>query len=676
MTNYYKKRDARAKLGKVLELNGWEIFGYKNDESDSMTDYYSPADWDGIATKNGYVLVIDNKYFSNSGKVVTKTINNNKTNNYDKIQKLSKMTIENGCTESEAAAAQNQIKKLQEKENKNITTQVLYQYPEYQINPKGCIWHLEKDNEIICKGRSLTVFAELPEVYEFDYETETFKSGYDFWYSWEGCERVKEKRILKESELKALAEFKKLLSKLNSYTSIKLGEEVEDEKLIKKVTYKTVTKIDKQEIQRESELKVNDVVWCNGYCKVLKVESDLNIYRVVKISGKTFKESKAMDAHFNLNKRSFDNSLNRGTLKVYNIVEVEEQKEIVKWVKSTKKQTKKTATNTDENLNTEVENNVNDVKVVLNDDKNGVELYFNSKPSEEVRNNLKANGFRWSKYNKCWYAKQSEDTLNFARSFNTLDDEELKQNSKEYLESKEKELQIKIDEININDIENYFVPDEISKRENENSFFRSTETNHTKVLQNILLEANNEVLEVLQCTNNINTKYRLLTALQSFKTNYTNAYIDYLRFKGSNPSWMLTGRSGRNISRDNKKNNIQNNKLFKLSEIKEKYNKILNKCKSTIKKEIKLNQEKEINNISVLPKFNRIKIEMDPYNLNIFSGSNKQLKQVSEYQGYYIFKNWGCYRVYNNQGNEIFSTKTTDNLDIAKKWLVNYLNKN
>ena len=62
------------------------------------------------------------------------------------------------------------------------------------------------------------------------------------------------------------------------------------------------------------------------------------------------------------------------------------------------------------NINTE------DIKVVLNDDKNGVEIYFNNKPSEEIRTQLKSNGFRWSKYNKCWYAKQSEDTLYFANS--------------------------------------------------------------------------------------------------------------------------------------------------------------------------------------------------------------------------------------------------------------------
>lgn len=260
-----------------------------------------------------------------------------------------------------------------------------------------------------------------------------------------------------------------------------------------------------------------------------------------------------------------------------------------------------------ENVDKEVINlnivTVEDVKVVLNDEKNGVELYFNSKPSEEVRNIIKGNGFHYSARKKCWYAKQSEDTLNFANSLNNLNCEELKQKSKEYLESNEKELQIEIDEININDIESYIVPAEISKSENENSFFRSKETNHTEVLQNILLEANEEALKALECTNNINTQYRLLTALQSFKTNYTNAYIDYLRFKGTNPSWMITGRAGRNTSKDNKKNDIQNNKLFKLNEIKEKYNNVLSKCKASIKKEIKLNKEKEINSISVLPKF-------------------------------------------------------------------------
>lgn len=71
-----------------------------------------------------------------------------------------------------------------------------------------------------------------------------------------------------------------------------------------------------------------------------------------------------------------------------------------------------------------------DVKVELNNDKNGVEIYFSNKPSEEVRNNLKSHGFRWSKYNKCWYAKQSEDTLNFANSLLPKEDDKINDLSK------------------------------------------------------------------------------------------------------------------------------------------------------------------------------------------------------------------------------------------------------
>lgn len=51
----------------------------------------------------------------------------------------------------------------------------------------------------------------------------------------------------------------------------------------------------------------------------------------------------------------------------------------------------------------------------LNEEKNGVEIYFTDKPSEDVRNMMKASGFRWSKYNKCWYAKQSDKTLAIAK---------------------------------------------------------------------------------------------------------------------------------------------------------------------------------------------------------------------------------------------------------------------
>ena len=55
-------------------------------------------------------------------------------------------------------------------------------------------------------------------------------------------------------------------------------------------------------------------------------------------------------------------------------------------------------------------------KYLLNDELNGVEIYFSDKPNINIRKNLKENKFRWNKNKKCWYAKQSEKTVTFTKS--------------------------------------------------------------------------------------------------------------------------------------------------------------------------------------------------------------------------------------------------------------------
>lgn len=47
----------------------------------------------------------------------------------------------------------------------------------------------------------------------------------------------------------------------------------------------------------------------------------------------------------------------------------------------------------------------------LNQELNGVEIFFDSKPAQDILNNLKEIGFRWSNFKKCWYAKQNERTI-------------------------------------------------------------------------------------------------------------------------------------------------------------------------------------------------------------------------------------------------------------------------
>ena len=49
--------------------------------------------------------------------------------------------------------------------------------------------------------------------------------------------------------------------------------------------------------------------------------------------------------------------------------------------------------------------------ILKNEEKNGIELYFNSKPEQSIIDNLKSNGFRWHNVKKCWYNKISDSVL-------------------------------------------------------------------------------------------------------------------------------------------------------------------------------------------------------------------------------------------------------------------------
>lgn len=56
------------------------------------------------------------------------------------------------------------------------------------------------------------------------------------------------------------------------------------------------------------------------------------------------------------------------------------------------------------------------VAMKLNEELNGIELYFNTKPQQTVLSDLKSNGFRWSNFKKCWYTKQSDKAFQIANS--------------------------------------------------------------------------------------------------------------------------------------------------------------------------------------------------------------------------------------------------------------------
>lgn len=73
--------------------------------------------------------------------------------------------------------------------------------------------------------------------------------------------------------------------------------------------------------------------------------------------------------------------------------------------------------------------------LTLNNNLNGIELKFDSKPSVEVLNSIKELGFRWHNKKKLWYAKQTADRLAKAKE---LADGKISKAAKAKAEPKEK----------------------------------------------------------------------------------------------------------------------------------------------------------------------------------------------------------------------------------------------
>ena len=61
-----------------------------------------------------------------------------------------------------------------------------------------------------------------------------------------------------------------------------------------------------------------------------------------------------------------------------------------------------------------VKTSVDKVTVKINEELQGIEIYFPNKPDNQTRSDLKLNGFRWSRFNGCWYTKQSGIAETFA----------------------------------------------------------------------------------------------------------------------------------------------------------------------------------------------------------------------------------------------------------------------
>lgn len=288
------------------------------------------------------------------------------------------------------------------------------------------------------------------------------------------------------------------------------------------------------------------------------------------------------------------------------------------------------------------------LEVNYNEEKNGIELKFNSKPDKEVLENLKANGFRWSRFNKLWYTKDTPENRDFVKS---LASGEIKE--------------FDYPDIEIDDIESYTVDPEISKRENDSNWiFRSKETDHQKELQDTLNHYQDKTLNIINKTDNEYTIYELKKALQRFKKQYASNYINLLTNKANNPSWAVTGRAGRNLNRMNKANDRFDSLVGECIEITDNFKNRLDIIDSRIRRSKRKEENQKIINTKIEINFKTIQQDVTMTGIT-------QNKRTYHHKNYMIVNMWGAFRVLKD--NKELNNFTT--LNTAKKYIQYLENK-
>lgn len=256
MSKYFEYKDVKVMIAhKLMEMDGWKVYGYKPDESNITTDYYSPANWDGVAEKNGYILCVDIYEAAEPMEEVQYTNKNNvlEEKTVEKIKKLQQMTINRGASESEEKSAKERIKRLYEKSK--IKNNHVRMIPAHMQNPPRCNWHIEKDGVVIAKGNGILKYSKISEydkfgeyqdlkVYKEDkklYAENCMKKFLGWGYTEERAKKATEKQLEeKERDIKLYVSFENFMNKINTTCGglIGKGKEMTYQK-VKETKFKT-----------------------------------------------------------------------------------------------------------------------------------------------------------------------------------------------------------------------------------------------------------------------------------------------------------------------------------------------------------------------------------------------------------------------------------------------------
>lgn len=293
---------------------------------------------------------------------------------------------------------------------------------------------------------------------------------------------------------------------------------------------------------------------------------------------------------------------------------------------------------------------------------NGIEITFTEKPSEDVRNLMKANGYRWAgkQRSNVWWAILNDNTLSIAEQLVSKQ------------ETTQEPVKIEYEEILIDDCtdEKYNIPQSLIDREHDaNWIFRSNKKDYNKEIQELFISHTENVKEVTNKIENEYYVYKMKSSLQSFKKKYHSALINWLSAKASQPHWAVSGRGNLNKSKYEKGLSRQDKWMNELVNLSNDFNNKLNYYTNKDKKdqETKLNEQIKKELSQPLPDLNFKSITKE---LDIYGNGNKVKTRIYECEGYFTCKSWGAWRVYDTKtGKEIYSTKSKGTLQDAKAYI-------
>jgi|GEM_PF-3406789 len=300
----------------------------------------------------------------------------------------------------------------------------------------------------------------------------------------------------------------------------------------------------------------------------------------------------------------------------------------------------------------------NGIAVTINQELQGIEIAFTEKPLQEVIVQLKTNGFRWSKFKKVWYAKQTGKTLAFVQCLTGEKANDI------HTEQVKTEQPYSYPEINIDDLDQYTVSEQLQSRLNSSSLFN---VDYQKDCELTFRNIQSEALEVLSLTDDPRLTYYIKKYVQSFKRRYYEQYLKILNHKASNPSWAVTGRGGINVRRYNKMQDRYDKYLGESVKLSEEFKRKMQEFKRQIRDEKQRQWREKMNiNLSGTELKEMFTVEKKPVTV---AGYTETVRTYN-YNGYTIAKTWGMWRIFKN-GKEIDTTlKTTDTLDTAKRYVL------